>query len=377
MRVLAACSLGGLGHLNPLLDVADAARDLGADVLVVAPGFLAHRAAERGLRVLEAPEPDDGDLQRIRDVITGADRSAASLAGVELFTSLAAPALAPTLHAMDFSPDLVIRETCEYASAVWARTHHVREVQVAIGLAEVEWSAIDIGVDLLDQLDPGLSEHVRTTTYLTSLHEAFDHSPFPDTVRFRRERRAEVDPLPDWWPGDDRPLLYATLGSVAPRTATGREAFHVILDAIAELPYRVLLTTGIPLDLGEVPSNVHVETHVDQERIFPEATLVLCHGGSGTLYGSLEHGVPLVVWPQLADNFRNARLVESVGAGTTVLGADLTVRVTAEQLRQEIRHVVLEPRFTQAARRHSTAHSTVRPLRDAMTQLLHDKGMSL
>ena len=37
MRVLGACSLGGAGHLHPLVPILDAARRRGADVLVAGP----------------------------------------------------------------------------------------------------------------------------------------------------------------------------------------------------------------------------------------------------------------------------------------------------------------------------------------------------
>jgi UDP:flavonoid glycosyltransferase YjiC (YdhE family) len=50
-------------------------------------------------------------------------------------------------------------------------------------------------------------------------------------------------------------------------------------------------------------------------RVVAEAAAVVCHGGSGTVLGTLSAGVPLIVVPLFADQADNARRVEAVGAG--------------------------------------------------------------
>jgi len=70
--------------------------------------------------------------------------------------------------------------------------------------------------------------------------------------------------------------------------------------------------------LGTMPHNVHLERWVDQADVFAVADLVVCHGGSGTTYGALAAGLPLVLVPVFADQFENARRVAAAGAGVTV-----------------------------------------------------------
>jgi UDP:flavonoid glycosyltransferase YjiC (YdhE family) len=70
-----------------------------------------------------------------------------------------------------------------------------------------------------------------------------------------------------------------------------------------------------------VPPNIHVEQWIDQHRILEHAALVVCHGGSGTVFGSIDAGVPLVVLPSFSDQFANGRLVERHGVGLTVEAA--------------------------------------------------------
>ena len=97
--------------------------------------------------------------------------------------------------------------------------------------------------------------------------------------------------------------------------------YRMALAAAAQLDVRVLLTVGHrfdPTDLGPVPANVHVEPWVEQARVLAEADLVVCHGGSGTVFGALAAGVPLVVAPLFADQFVNGRRVSDCGAGLVI-----------------------------------------------------------
>ncbi len=73
-----------------------------------------------------------------------------------------------------------------------------------------------------------------------------------------------------------------------------------------------------PEPLGPLPGNVHAEPRVEQRDVLAGAAAVLCHGGSGTTFGALAAGVPLVVVPLFADQPANGRLVASLGAGRIV-----------------------------------------------------------
>ncbi|MEU6017035.1 nucleotide disphospho-sugar-binding domain-containing protein [Streptomyces sp. NPDC047515] len=84
---------------------------------------------------------------------------------------------------------------------------------------------------------------------------------------------------------------------------------------------RVLLTAGHGADLpgiGQLPPHVHVEAWVPQADVLAGASLVVCHGGSGTVFGALAAGVPLVCVPLFADQPVNALLVAEAGAGLAV-----------------------------------------------------------
>jgi MGT family glycosyltransferase len=113
-------------------------------------------------------------------------------------------------------------------------------------------------------------------------------------------------------------------------------AYRLALDAVAELPVRVLLTGARDLDLGVVPPNVHVEAWVPQADVLAYASAVICHGGSGTTLGALAAGLPLVVVPLFADQPYNATRIASVGAG---------VVVSLERIRGGLERVLADDRY--------------------------------
>jgi hypothetical protein len=324
MRVLAACSLGGAGHLGPLRPFLDAARRAGHETGVVAPPAMETMVHATGHTYWRGGEPPEAQIAPIREQLPVLDPVAASVLGNrELFGRLAAWAMLPFMaEAVDrWQPHLILRDPCEYASAVVAASIEVAVAQVAISLAEAEWGSITAAAPALDEYRPGLTQLVRSTPYWTRFPAALDPSPFPATVRTRDAPDRVPRRLPKWWGVDDRPLVYVTFGTVLAHMATAGTAFAVVLDAVADLDARVLLTVGPAFDprhLGGLPTHVHVEQWVDQIDVLAAATAVVCHGGSGTTFGALAAGLPMVLVPLFADQFVNAERVVDAGAGVAV-----------------------------------------------------------
>lgn len=359
MRVLAACSLGGAGHLQPLLPLLEAARAKGDEMLVVAPPALASMVAETGHPFAAGGEPPEQAIAPIRERLPVAPALEASVLGNrELFGRLATKAMLPAMESIvdDWQPDLVIRDPCEYASAIVAKRRDIPVAQVAIGLAEVEWGSIDIAAPALEEHEPGLVETLRSSPYLSRFPASLDPSRFVDTRRFGETATHEPRPVTDWWDGSGAPLVYVTFGTVLGHMSIAAGVYATVIEAVAEIDARVLLTVGRRFDLsslGRIPSNVHVEPWVDQDDVLAVAELVVCHGGSGTTFGALAAGVPLVLVPVFADQFANAQRVAESGAGV-VVDSGRSSDGHRQHLRQED-----APRVTEAIRAVRT-HSTYR-----------------
>lgn len=323
MRVLAACSLGGVGHYGPLRPLLDAARSRGDETLVIAPRSLASLVKATGHRFVAGGEPDDAEIAELREQLAIVDAdTATALGNRDLFGRRATSAILPSMRQVirTWRPDLILRDPCEYSSAVVSAETATPVAQVAISLAAAEWRSTAAAEPALEEHRPGLTAAVRSTPYLTRFPASLDPSPFPTTTRMQ-QISGQTRLLPDWWPGDQRPLVYATFGTVAGQLSTGVENLGVLLDAVAKLEARVLLTTGPTIEPEQVrtdASAVVVRQWVDQADVMASASVVVCHGGSGTTLGALAAGVPLVVVPQFVDQYANAVVVERAGAGLVV-----------------------------------------------------------
>jgi MGT family glycosyltransferase len=192
-------------------------------------------------------------------------------------------------------------------------------------------------------------DRIHASPYLTVMPEAMEAPADPGpshALRFREAEPASL-PLPRWWGDDERPLVYVTYGSVRPTFDGFPALFARTVDALAELPVRVLFTVGneIALEpLGPVPANVRVERWVAQAAVMPHAAAMVGHGGAGTTRTALAAGVPAVVVPGFADQPRNAERVDALGAGIGLAGehevptrlADAVMRVIGERSYREV-----------------------------------------
>ena len=386
MRVLFGCSLGGLGHLTPLVAAARALDGLGHDTIVLVPPALSDAAADAGVafRVgAEPPRPVIDELwERVR---AGPPEEVSGLIDRELFAGHATDAMLGAAMGLcqGWRPRLVVREPCEYATAIAAHRLGIAQVQIGISESRIEQNVLDQVADALERHSPGVSRTIRAAPYLTSFPAALDPSQWPDTRRFR-DRPAPVRPLPDWWPGDRRPLIYVTFGSVLGHLREARAVLRTALDAVAGLPARVLMTVGRvidPADLLPAALNVHIERWVPQRDVFAQARLVVCHGGSGTTFGALAAGLPLVVCPLFADQSANGRLVERAGAGVVLSSRERAGGGVASlgpgdvtPLRDAIETVLADPTRASVARRIATEIAREPTLEDTFAKLLSDNS---
>lgn len=94
-------------------------------------------------------------------------------------------------------------------------------------------------------------------------------------------------------------------------------ALQRVVDALADLPVRVVVTAGPSVPVGALRpgANTTLTRFVPHDRLLSHASLVVCHGGLGTVMAALNHGVPLLCMPMGRDQFFNAMRVEALGAG--------------------------------------------------------------
>ncbi len=168
------------------------------------------------------------------------------------------------------------------------------------------------------------------------------HVPTGETWRLRPV------PLPAR-PREDtpRPVVYVTFGTLF---NANLGLFQVALDALADEPVDVVMTVGHDQNPGELapfPANVRVEQFIPQADLLPSCSAIVHHGGAGTTFGALAHGVPQVILPQGADNYEHAAMCER--AGTAI--ALRPEKVTPANLAAAVRRVVFDADHAEASRK--------------------------
>jgi UDP:flavonoid glycosyltransferase YjiC (YdhE family) len=363
MRALFS-STRGAGHFNPLVPFARAFERAGHELLFAGPPDLAGAVDAAGFEFWQFDPPAEDELGAVWARVPELPPEEANEVVVgEVFGRLNTTAALPRLRAAveEWRPDVVMRDPNEYGSALAAELHGIPHARVAIGLASTEELGLGIAAGGLDAIrraeglapDPD-ADRLRRSPYLSVFPPTLDEGAQPDTRRFHDPAWDEPPgDLPDWWPGrESEPLLYVTFGSVAGSFPQALPVYGVAMQAVAELPVRVLLTVGRELDLDALPAapeNVRVERWVPQQDVLGHAAAALVHGGSGSTLGALAAGMPLAVMPLFADQPQNARRVAEVGAGVAV-EPNRDVDATVSPLREAIRSVLETPSYGERAR---------------------------
>jgi UDP:flavonoid glycosyltransferase YjiC (YdhE family) len=359
MRVLFA-STRGAGHLSPLMPLARACVRAGHEVLVACPPS----APRNGLPWRAVAEPTPDELAAVWNP-TAAQGAAHVIQNVFVGT-YARTALPDMLESVaEWRPDVVVRETMEFSSALAAERLGVPQVRFGIHLASQTDSddgfLAGLAAEALDELRPeaGLAsdpnaEAIRKSPLFTLAPRSF--ADRADGVRRFRDTAAP-EPLPL-----DGPLVYVSFGSETPSSDLYPGLYRTAIDALAELPVRVLVTTGRdPAELGPVPPWVRVERWVPQAAVMPHAVAMVGHAGSGSTLMALAAGVPQVLVPLFVDGPSNARRVAELGAGIVL---DDAVAVGAA-----VRELLEMPRYTWAAGLLAAEIRALPPIDDAVTEL--------
>ena len=187
----------------------------------------------------------------------------------------------------------------------------------------------------------------RARAELVMASPAFDFMERPpENVRY-------VGPVlddPDWvqpWnpPSGDEPLVLVAMSSTF-QDQVG--CLQRVVDALATLPVRALVTTGPALDPGSVRAapNVTIVASAPHGQVLTHAAAVVTHGGHGTVMKALAADVPVVVLPHGRDQADNAARVAARNAG-------IALRKSAKPraIARAVRTLLDDPSYRSAAAR--------------------------
>jgi MGT family glycosyltransferase len=191
--------------------------------------------------------------------------------------------------------------------------------------------------------------HDRADRMLIGLSAAFDFPAkrLPSNVQY-------VGPLldpPAWshpWtaPWSGKPVRPRVLVSLSTSFQNQAEMLRRIVTALGTMDLDAVVTVGPAMEKETLPAfdNVSVIHSAPHDTVMKEVSLVVTHGGHGTVTRSLVNGVPLLVLPMGRDQGDNAARVVARGAGLA-----LTDDASGEDIASAVGRLIAEPQFKAAA----------------------------
>ena len=391
VRVLVS-SPAGLGHLGPVLALAAAARDAGHDVVCVLAEEGADLVGRHGLTLRTLPTPSSETGQRAAAMVGQVEQLMAQgrrEEGDRLYVresfgrfqcEVGLDAMADAVQ--DLHPDVVLTDPFQSAAlagsaltevalalvpfAAWQPLSALLSEMVAGMLSVVE----PLGLDH-EQLMARLREAPRFSPLPASLEHGRDDN---STVRWRLAEPGQAGDLDQALQeaiiGDERPVVYATLGTIAGRIPPMRDRFlDALLPALAELDVRGVLTVGRDTNLDAlpaVPDNVMVAPFLPQRPLLAVVDLAVSHGGLNTMLDVSAAGLPHLVIPlHAADGHWNAARIDALGVGRSLTGPSVTPSAVATT----IGDLLGDPGATTAAARLAEEVAALPAPREVMHQL--------
>jgi MGT family glycosyltransferase len=363
-------AFGDPGHVFPAISLGRALAGRGHEVVVetweerraaVEGAGLGFAAAEE-YKMFPPPEPDSDDgqhaaeaarallplLERMRphvavsDILTLAPALAAERAGVPLATLI--PHIYPVVEpGLPFFAIGLRPPRTPIGRAIWRTGQRALDVGLEHGRRDLNLQRERIGLPPVERFHGGISPELALVATYPQLEYP---RRWPAGVEVTGPMTFEVPHPEIELPPGDRPLVL-----IAPSTAhdSGNHLVRTALKALARDPVRVVATTNrvAPQSPIEVPPNAILVDWLSYSQLMPAASLVVSHGGHGTVARALGAGTPVLICPIIGDMSETAMRVSWAKAGLS-----LPWRLCRpEPLRWAARRILHDPSFAAQARK--------------------------
>jgi UDP:flavonoid glycosyltransferase YjiC (YdhE family) len=333
-------AFGDAGHAFPAIALGKALSERGHAVVIetwerwrdaVEELKLEFAAAEE-YRVFPPPTSDSGDATAaeaaralipflqdwrpdavVSDILTVAPPLAAESVGVRRATLIPHPYPVQNDGLPFFATGARAART-PFGRAVWQAGRPLLEIGLRKGREELNEQRVALGLAPVERFHGGISEQLVLVATFPQLEYP---RPWPRQVRVTGPMEFELSHPDIELPAGGGPLVL-----VAPSTAKDPECrlVRAALEGLASEPLRVVATTNRarPEDPIEVPDNAVLVDWLSYSQVMPQAALVICHGGHGTMVRSLGAGVPVLCCPVAGDMAENAIRVDWAGTGLSL-----------------------------------------------------------
>lgn len=363
MRILFT-STSGSGHIHALIPLAQELIGAGHELRFATAAASTAIVEAVGIQSIPAgrswPEwretehyPDLAAFPNLNDWLVAFQTKTVRGVAAKTFAADLIPAL------QTWKPDVIVRDSMEFggylAGELLAIPHAVgsfiwfypEELRVHYDAALNQLRA-DNGL-------PSIDDRIAPYPYLAlpGMPRSWvaDDEWVPPTAHFQRPvpfNQWQSDPLPDWFDDlPDRPIIHAAFGST---DAFGNpsDIFAAIVHALRDAQVTLVLARGrhtMSQELATLPENVFLETFYPYNKLLPLCSVFITHAGYGSTMASLSIGLPMVVIPLGADQFRNGKRIVDLGVGV-MLDRD---KRTPDDIRQAVFEVLYNPVYRERA----------------------------
>jgi UDP:flavonoid glycosyltransferase YjiC (YdhE family) len=324
------------GHLFPMVPLAWAARAAGHEVLVATTENFVPTVLRTGLPAVSwGPATDFVDMVADEPPVSVDNVAHRRHAHGRAFGRIARRCLPGAERVIAaWKPDLVVSERAEFAGPVAAARHDVPYVAFHWGVSELReyrmgaadalagiagFEALPMPIETLDVWPPGLR-----LPYAVG-HQGMRSIPYNGEAW-----------LPEWLlRPPQRPRVCVTFGTVLPRIAALglRDVVAPMLARLAGLGVELCLAVDgdVLAQWPELANSTTVAGRMPLGQVLPTCTLIVNHGGQGTILTALDAGCSQLVLPHIDDQFENADAVVKAGAGLSLSLDEFTPELVAER----------------------------------------------
>jgi UDP:flavonoid glycosyltransferase YjiC (YdhE family) len=395
MRFLVA-AFGDPGHVFPAIALGRALRRRGHEVTIetweerreaVEGAGLGFAAAEE-YQMFPPPDPDSADgahaaeaarallplLEEMQphavvsDILTLAPSLAAEKAGVPLATLI--PHIYPVVEpGLPFFAIGLRPPRTPIGRGIWRAGQKALDIGLEHGRRDLNRQRARLGLAPVERFHGGISPDLALVGTFPQLEYP---RRWPGGVEITGPLAFELP-----YPEVELPAGEAPLVLVAPSTAHDSEnqLVRTALAALADEPVRVVATTNrvVPQKPIDVPANAVLVEWLSYGQLMPAASLVVSHGGHGTVARALSAGTPVLICPFTGDMSETAMRVAWAGCGLS-----LPWRLCRPApLRWATRRLLGDPAFAARSRELATwaeAHDGAERSAELIEQMAHARA---
>ena len=200
------------------------------------------------------------------------------------------------------------------------QTSALNQIRKEYGMASIGYSLPNIFTEADETLYADLPELVPT------FDRPFQHHYLGPVLWSPEER-------PEWWGTVPpvRPMAYVSLGT------SGRpELLSTVLGALHRLGIGALVSTAGRRPPEQRPNNTWVAPYLPGLDAARRADLVICNGGSATVYQAFAAGVPVVGIPTNLDQYLMMDYVQQYGAGESLRAGEASLSTLTRIMKQMV-----------------------------------------